>query len=591
MKKALFSISLVGALAVIFTAVMSKDSLTPQANNTEKRSYIVMAASVQQAEQQVIQHQGQVNRSFEVINGVEAILTEEQVSALKKIGLKIAINAKVKLSGSTGWGVASQVSQAVVPYQMGALPMHDAGWYGDGVTIAVLDTGFKSMSGIRQDAYGRKRIYGTYDAINGKVMNNDEEQNGHGTHLASIAGSSDRDVFNRFYGIAPNTRLVSIKAFGETGEGSYAAVIDGIEWAIKRKDQLGIKVLNLSFSAPPQSFYWDDPVNIATMKAWQAGIVVVTSAGNDGNGTDPMNIGVPGNNPYVITVGAATDSYTVGDESDDAVASFSSMGPSVEGFIKPEILGIGGHVTGLMDKNAYLATTRPEDHDGAKYFIMSGTSQAAAAVSGAVALMLQYEPSLTPDEVKCRLMDSASPLNNKETGEPDSIFRQGTGLVNVTDAVLSVATGCANYGLDIEADLAGTGHFVGPVATMGETELQPYLNKLLGDGNFWQDVSLAHNGNFWQDSNLAHNGNFWQDTNLANDGNFWQDSALWHDAVQWDNGSLLYNGNFWQDVALTSDSHLLQETVLLDNSIVTDASLANIDVSVNINVNQWVKHE
>ena len=114
------------------------------------------------------------------------------------------------------------------------------------------------------------------------------------------------------------TGLVVVKAFDADGQGGYADVIRGIDWIVQNKDVYGIRVLNMSLSAPPRSHYWDDPLNQAVMAAWEAGIVVVASAGN--GGPDPMTIGVPGNVPYIITVGAMSDNFTPGDGSDDRAA-------------------------------------------------------------------------------------------------------------------------------------------------------------------------------------------------------------------------------------------------------------------------------
>ena len=126
------------------------------------------------------------------------------------------------------------------------------------------------------------------------------------------------------------------------------------------------------------------------MAAWQAGIVVVASAGN--RGPEPMTIGVPGNVPYVITVGAMTDNYTPFDLSDDVLASFSSAGPTVEAFLKPEVVAPGGHVLGIMDPKSQISLEQPDFHDGGYYFNMSGTSQATAFVSGIAAHVIQLEP-------------------------------------------------------------------------------------------------------------------------------------------------------------------------------------------------------
>jgi len=101
-----------------------------------------------------------------------------------------------------------------------------------------------------------------------------------------------------------------------------------------------------------------------------------------------MSIGVPGNVPYIITVGAMTDSYTPYDGTDDTLASFSAAGPTYEGFVKPDLVAPGGHMLALMPTWVQIAEEHPEFHDGGSYFVMSGTSQAAAVVSGLAALLL-----------------------------------------------------------------------------------------------------------------------------------------------------------------------------------------------------------
>jgi serine protease AprX len=239
-------------------------------------------------------------------------------------------------------------------------------------------------------------------------------------------------------------------------------VIGAINWAVNNKDVFNIRILNLSFSAPPQSFYWDDPLNQAVMHAWQKGIVVVAAAGN--SGPEAMTVGVPGNVPYIITVGAISDNYTIEDQSDDFLTSFSAAGPTEEAFVKPDVVAPGGHVIGLMNGTAQIAQTNPKYHLGNSYFMMSGTSQATAITSGIVALMLQADASLTPDDVKCRLMANAQPALNQNGTLAYSIFQQGAGLVNAQQAVNSTLTGCANSGLNIANDLAGIEHYVGRAA-------------------------------------------------------------------------------------------------------------------------------
>jgi hypothetical protein len=141
---------------------------------------------------------------------------------------------------------------------------------------------------------------------------------GHGTHITNLIASSamgDPLQQGQPEGIAPMAHLINVKAFDGSGNGSYANVLNGLNWILANRTTYGaIRVVNLSFGARPQSFYWNDPIDQAVMKLWQAGIVVVASAGNFGPGA--QTIAVPGNTPYVITVGAITDNFTPNDPSD-----------------------------------------------------------------------------------------------------------------------------------------------------------------------------------------------------------------------------------------------------------------------------------
>ena len=192
--------------------------------------------------------------------------------------------------------------------------------------------------------------------------------------------------------------------------------------------QYAIRVLNLSLGAPARSRYWDDPLNKAVMRAWQSGIVVVVSAGN--SGPLPQTVGVPGNVPYVITVGAMTDNYTTS-KNDDRLASFSSTGPTFEGFVKPDLVAPGGHVWGFMGD-------LPEDRGGSSDLheqrrllhhvrhVAGGGGGLGCRRAGAVS----DNPSLTPDQVKCRIIASGKPAVNADGTLAYSVLQQGTGLVD-----------------------------------------------------------------------------------------------------------------------------------------------------------------
>jgi serine protease AprX len=243
---------------------------------------------------------------------------------------------------------------------------------------------------------------------------------------------------------------------------------------------------------------------------------------------------VPGNVPYVITVGAMTDHYTPDVRTDDYLASFSSTGPTVEGFVKPDVVAPGGHLIGLMDTRSLLSTNHSQFRGRGSYFTMSGTSQAAAVVSGIAALILQNEPWLSPDEVKCRLMASARPAVDASGDRAYSVFQQGAGRVDAYAAVHGSASGCANQGLNVDLDLAGTAHYGGPANRTPDGRY--YLTGLSGDGYVWDGSYLWSGGYLWSDTYA------WSDAYLWSGGYLWSDSYSWSDAYLWSGGYLWSNG-------------------------------------------------
>ncbi len=424
--------------------------------------------------------------------------------------------------------------------------LHSAGITGRGVTVAFLDTGNSLVSStIHYNADSQWRYLAQYSAT-GDYLNEygdpffgqtGQDVMGHGSHLISAALSAKSTADGKYNGVAPGADLVTIRAFGGDGSGYYSDVIRGIDWAVRNKDRYGIRVLNMSFSATPVSHYWDDPLNQAVMAAWQAGIVVVASAGNDG--PDPMTIGVPGNVPYIITVGAMTDNYTASVVDDDRLASFSSTGPTLEGFVKPEVVAPGGHILGTMGWYTTIGENHPEYRVSYPYYSMSGTSQAAAVTTGVVALMLQADPSLSPNDVKCRLMASARPAVKTDGTLAYSVFQQGAGLVNAYDAAYATNSGCANRGIDIGLDLAGSQHY------RGRANLWPdgtyYLDGLEGDGFLWSEAFLWSEGFLWSDAFV------WSDAFLWSDAFVWSDAFLWSDGFLWSDAFVVFDGFLWSD--------------------------------------------
>lgn len=369
-------------------------------------------------------------------------------------------------------------SDSYYPTVSGAALLQHHGVTGAGITVAVLDSGlWEDPAELALDTQGEQRVLARYDAQAAEEVDMARDESGHGTHMTSVIASSravtrDGALRPSYRGVAPDASLVVVKAFDSKGEAGFLDIVRGIQWVIENRERLNIRVLNLSFASRPRWPYWEDPVNQALMQAWKAGIVVIAAAGNEG--PDPMTIGSPGNLPYLITVGAITDSWTEEDRRDDYLPDFSSRGPTPMGHIKPDIVTYGGHISGVMRPGATLGDEFPEYFMADGSFVMTGTSQAAAVVSGLAALLLEAEPDVSNDDIKCMLMSSAEPAITVDGRLAYSPFLQGSGLVNVSRAITVGDRGCGNEGLKLDEDLSGADHFQGP-AVMAEDSAEPVL--------------------------------------------------------------------------------------------------------------------
>jgi serine protease AprX len=430
------------------------------------QSYIVQATSTSLAAQLVEKHGGAISTQLAIINAVAATLSTEGVAQLKQEHGIVAItpNGSVK-SGDDGTGndknnnKNKDIPSTDFPEVVGADLVWAEGVNGSGVTVAVLDTGLGNLPALTEALDGKKgRILAWKDFIDDSHKPIDP--NGHGSHVAGIIANTQKGADGAWNGIAPGVNLVAGRVLNEEGAGTYETVIAGLQWVLENKDRYNIRVVNLSLLSPAQSPYWADPLDEAVTKVWASGIVVIAAAGNDG--PTPMSISVPGNNPYVVTVGAFTDNYTPGDWSDDYIAPFSASGPTLDGFVKPDIVAPGGHIVSVVPKKSLLTDEYPANLLYSNYFKLAGTSQATANVSGIAALIIANNPELTPDQVKARLLSTALPWVDTDTTDAlYSMWEQGAGRVNAVDAVFTDSTDSANQGMDIQADLAGTLHYEG----------------------------------------------------------------------------------------------------------------------------------
>ncbi|RSD23046.1 S8 family peptidase [Mesobacillus subterraneus] len=284
----------------------------------------------------------------------------------------------------------------------------DAGMSGNGVTIAVIDTGIYP----HQDLAGR--IVAFKDLVNDRTEPYDD--NGHGTHCAGDAAGDGAASDGQYRGPAPEANLVGVKVLDKLGSGSLSTVMAGVEWCIeynRLNSDNPIHILSMSLGSDPQSpSENDDPMVRSVEAAWNSGMVVCVAAGN--SGPDPGTIASPGVSETVITVGAMDD-FNTPNIIDDKIATFSSRGPTAYGKSKPDVVAPGVNIISLRSPNSYLDKLQKGNRIGSEYFSLSGTSMATPICAGVAALIIENNPGIPPNEVKRRILEGAEPLGTAET--------------------------------------------------------------------------------------------------------------------------------------------------------------------------------
>ncbi len=414
---------------------------------------------------------------------------------------------------------------------------------GAGVDVALVDSGVAPVVGLSDP---------------GKIVNGPdltpESQNpatryldtyGHGTHLAGIIAGRDPGVdavaskkaTRPFLGVAPDARIVSVKVADARGNSDVSQVIAGIDWVVQHADDpgLNIRVLNLAFGTNSTQAYTLDPLAYAVEVAWRRGIVVVTSAGNSGGSDGRLT--TPANDPFVIAVGA-DDLNNTPSVDDDVIPDFSSRGNGVR---NPDLVAPGVRIQSLRVPGSYIdAMRKSTGRIDNRFSRGSGTSQAAAFVSGAAAMLLQSSPALTPDQVKLFLRSNAQPLPAADAQA------QGAGLLNMgrmkppTDSGRQNWTPATGRG-SLEAS-RGDAHLVlNGVTLTGERDImgRPFnaatMATLEAAGSSW--AGGTWNGSSWAGSSWA--GSSWAGSSWA--GSSWAGSS-WAGS-SWATGT--WNGSSW----------------------------------------------
>ena len=457
------------------------------------------------------------------------------------------------IRSGASWG-ASAYDPTSDPYSMqnvtagdGAQAWWNAGYTGKGVDVAVIDTGVAPVAGL--NASGK--------VINGPDLSLESQNpslqyldtNGHGTFMAGLIAGNDGQA-GGYRGVAPDASIVSLKVGVADGGVDVSQVIAAIDWVVQHRDDNGmnIRVLNLSYGTNSTQPYQVDPLAYAVEQAWKAGIVVVAAAGNSGyeKGASAQGLADPAYDPQIVAVGAA-DSGGTTQAWDDSVTAFSANAASCSTACRaPDLIAPGNHMQGLRVSGSYIDQNNPGGVLGDRYFRGSGTSEATAFVSGAVADLLQRYPQLTPDQVKAMLScDKLASFNWKQEGCGELDMNK---LLNAS--VPSLATSqqynTPSTGTGLLEPSRGTDHVsINGVVLQGEQDIfgKPFnsaaMAALQAAGSSWSGGMW--NGSLWTGSSWS--GSSWS-------GSSWSGSS-WS-ASSWSGSS--WSGSSWSGSSWSGSS-------------------------------------
>ena len=407
---------------------------------------------------------GHVGRQLPILGGFAATVPASRVATLQRSPAIRAVyrDARLKplalpagcdatqpdcyaaLAPETSWQTAVRLGQAPSKYR------------GQGIGVALIDTGVTPSADLGARLAARIDLTPEADGL---------DHYGHGTHMAGLIAGNGALAAGAYPGAAPEASLVSVKVAGWDGATDVSTIIAGLQWAVSNRVRYGIRVVNLSYGTDSVQETDRDPLDFAVEQVWRAGLVVVVSAGNNAGA-----VSKPGDDPFVITVGAADVNGTTS-VADDAVAAFSSRSGG-----KPDLVAPGVSLVSLRAPGSTIDAFNPDARLGLSYFKGSGTSQAAAVVSGVAARMVDANASLTPDQVKgsliaaangaldgpgagAGLLDAAGAISR---GDPDKSGKGGGAPIPRANRGLTFSTGlgsiAASRGSEtVVADLDGDG--------------------------------------------------------------------------------------------------------------------------------------
>ncbi len=417
-------VGLLGPVTV--TAVVSPANVDPllskiAAENPDQMVsvFVHKADLTDSAESLLAENGGELTKELHIINAFVAELPAYSAlnmaanPAIRWVSLDAAVESTKKKSTREDEADTS-LPQNYFLDTLGVRPVWEMGLQGQGITIAVIDSGINREKDLQVDPHKGKPDSRVIEQLSFKSnASHLNDATGHGTHVAGILGGSGYRSDELYAGIAPQVNLISLKISDESGMAYESDAIDAMQCVLDHKDEYNIRAVNISFNSTNESSYHTSPLDAAAEILWFNGLVVVASVGNkDLNGGYSTAKAAPANDPFIITVGASDERGSPG-PSDDTISSFSAHSTTADGYGKPEIIAPGTDIISILGPGDWIPDYPDRVVLNGEYFRLSGTSMAAPMVTGAVALLLQDEPYLTPDQVKYRLINSAGVIGGR----------------------------------------------------------------------------------------------------------------------------------------------------------------------------------
>ena len=451
-----------------------------------------------------------LNRRLRLTGSVSATMKARRVLVLaRRPGLTITSDARIKLDTVPTSNQVWPTAEALRPFYA-----ENDQYRSTTPTIAIVDSGIDKN---RVDFDGGARVVAE-QVITQLQPNSPGDGRGHGTFVAGIAAGSGAN----YAGAAPAAKLVSLDVMDDSGMARTSDVIAAAGWIYNHKDEYNIRVANFSLHSTVPSNFTKDPLDKAVEKLWFSGVTVVAASGNYGHSDGPSGVMfAPGNDPFVITVGAVDLDGSVRVQNHD-VPSWSAYGYTYDGFRKPEISAAGRYMVGPIPAGSTLLALKPENAVGNGYMRLSGTSFAAPVVSGAAAQILARHPNWTPDQVKGALMKAARYVREAPPGSA------GVGEVNAYRAANVNRPPNPNFALDayLMPDPAGGSTPVFDAVTWSDAAQGNHS----WDAVTWSDVSwsdVSWTDVSWTDvswSDVTWSDVTWSDV-LAMESVTWEDAA------------------------------------------------------------------